>query len=144
MHQDYGHYAGKHSPEEEINKTAEAELQKHVRNEKISCRSAHETAEKLGISPAEVGKTIDLMEIRIMGCQLGLFGIGKGRGKAESAMPENAAAVKEEIKKLSENGRISCLGLWTVAGNTGCSKQEAAMVCEKAEIKIVDCQLGAF
>ncbi|HAK46674.1 MAG TPA: hypothetical protein DCO79_12255 [Spirochaeta sp.] len=145
MHQDEGHYAGKHQQDSEIDDGAAAAVKKRVRNEKISCRAAHDAALEADVSPAVIGKTLDLLEIRINGCQLGLFGHGgKDHGKVESALPQNHDVVRAAIKAAADDDGIGCLKLWQAAEASGCSKRQAASVCDEMDINIRDCQLGAF
>ncbi|MDC7225745.1 MAG: hypothetical protein PQJ61_03150 [Spirochaetales bacterium] len=145
MHQDEGNYAGKHPAETELNEKAAKAVQDRVRNERITCLAAHEAAAEAGVSPAVIGQTLDLLEVRINGCQLGLFGHGgKDHGKAEFKLPENAETLITAVKKAAGPDGISCYELWKAAETAGCSKQDAAAVCETADIKIKDCQLGAF
>lgn len=42
-------------------------------NQRISCQSACEIADKAGVSRMRVGRLIDEMEIKIQACQLGCF-----------------------------------------------------------------------
>ena len=51
---------------------------KKMKNNRISCAGAHKIASVLHAAPAEVGRTIDLLEARIVKCQLGLFGYAPG------------------------------------------------------------------
>ena len=79
-------------------KAAEA-VKARVSGQKISCRAAHEAAAEAGVSPSVIGRTLDLLEIRINGCQLGLFGHKGGgeHGKAELRLPENAAGIESAV-----------------------------------------------
>ena len=144
MHQDEGNYRGKH-PEGTVmdEKTAEA-LRSKIVNERISCSAAHKAAEEAGVSPQEAGRALDLLEVRINGCQLGLFGFKGDRGKADLRMPEAAEKIIEAVESRMENNRISCQQLWEAAEEAGCAKMTAAGVCEARGIKIHSCQLGAF
>lgn len=45
----------------------------------ISCREAHELAEKLGVRYIEVGKACNDAKIKIYGCELGCFGFKKSK-----------------------------------------------------------------
>ncbi len=48
-------------------------IKEEVKDDKISCRQALGIAERLGVSPAVVGKTLNELKIKIKGCQLGCF-----------------------------------------------------------------------
>ena len=146
MHEDAGHYAGKHPEGTELNSSAAGAVKSRVQNERISCRAAHEAAAEIGVGPDIIGRTLDLLEIRITGCQLGLFGHKGGgeHGKAELKMPENAAEISRLIRQKAGNNGISCLELWLIADENGCTKPEAAAVCDDCNVNISGCQLGAF
>ncbi len=149
MHEDAGHYAGKHPEGTALNKAAAEAVKKRVKNERITCRDAHDAADEAGVSPSLVGQTLDLLEVRIKGCQLGLFG-HKGadpevnHGKFEMKAPKDSSALIEAIKEASDENGISCYSLWMAADKAGFSKIEAAAVCDKFGININNCQLGAF
>lgn len=146
MHEDAGHYAAKHVEGTELNEKAAEAISRRVKNERISCTSAHAAAAEVGISPAELGKALDLMEVRIVGCQLGLFGHkGSGdHGKAELELPENAAELKAAIAARTNADGISCAKLWEAAAEAGCKKFQASAACDEEKINIHSCQLGAF
>ncbi len=149
MHEDAGHYAGKHPEGTVLNKAAAEAVNKRVKNGRITCKDAHEAAREAGVSPSVVGQTLDLLEVRIKGCQLGLFG-HKGadpevnHGKAEMKEPKDSSALIEAVKAASDEEGISCSSLWAAAEASGFSKIEAAAVCDGLGININSCQLGAF
>lgn len=144
MHQDEGHYAGKHPEGTMLNAAAAAELKKRAKNGRISCKAAHEAAVGAKVSPHVIGQTLDLLELRINGCQLGLFGHNTDRGKADLRLPENTEMLKKDILKRCVDNGISCYDLWQAADATGSLRRTAAAVCEDSGIKIHSCQLGAF
>ena len=149
MHQDAGHYAKKHAKDTVLNEKAAQAVKKRTKDSRISCRAAHEAAAEAGVSPEVIGQTLDLLEIRILGCQLGLFGHKSGspdvnHGKAVFKTTESSEAVRRAVKDDAESEGISCLQLWMAAEAAGCSKISAAAVCEEMDIKIHSCQLGAF
>lgn len=144
MHQDEGNYSGKHPDGTVLNETAASAVRSLIKNERISCRAAHEAAEETGLEPLVIGQTIDLLEARINGCQLGLFGRKLDRGRAVSETVNPSAELRAEVLKSAEDGKISCLELWKAAEKTGSSKISAAAVCEDEGLKIYKCQLGAF
>ena len=51
----------------------EKRLHKASRENRIPCSSALAIAKTLGITPGDVGKTANKLEIRISKCQLGCF-----------------------------------------------------------------------
>ncbi|MBW2035618.1 MAG: hypothetical protein JRI94_18950, partial [Deltaproteobacteria bacterium] len=73
-HEDRGHYAKKHSPDRKVQPEIAKALKQKASNREISCATAHKIARDLKVSPAEVGFTTDTLEIRIVKCQMGLYG----------------------------------------------------------------------
>jgi hypothetical protein len=141
-HQDAGHYGAKHKGKQ-LDHIVAARL-KEIRTEPtISCAEAHRIAGELGITPAEIGTAIDLLELRIVRCQLGLFGHGK---KGEKTVPvENPdQRLVEQITAQCESGKITCAALWVIADTLKRPRMEAAAVCEGMDIRVRACQLGAF
>lgn len=142
-HYDEGHYAAKHPqgivPDQKIAEMINAKLV----DGKISCAAAHHIAKELQVTPAEVGKTIDLLEIRINKCQLGLFGYGPQKKIVEPAT-QVSEELREAIEAACNNGSLSCEALWEIAKHFRISRLKASAACETLNIKISSCQLGAF
>ena len=141
-HEDAGHYAAKRKGVE-LNKEIAARLQERTSEGKISCADAHAIAVQLKVAPSEVGAAIDLLELRISKCQLGLFGYG-----AKKNIPELRGDIdpniESDIRSLVVNNRITCETAWGIAKKFGVSKKTVSAVCESIKIKISGCQLGAF
>jgi len=146
-HEDAPHYSRKHPPGEQ----ADPRLAEAVRKKAgagrgtISCRAAFEIVSESGVDPSGVGRTIDLLEVRLVACQLGLFGYpSKEGGKAV----EPAAAVSPELEKAIRerlaDGRLACADAWAIADSRGLKRIEVAAAAEKLGIRIKPCQLGAF
>jgi hypothetical protein len=86
---------------------------------------------------------MDLMEIRLTKCQLGLFGYTPEKKivtPAESVAPDLEAAIKAAV----ENGRLSCERAWQMADGRGIKRLAFSSACEALGIKVKPCQLGAF
>jgi hypothetical protein len=71
-HEDAGNYAGKRHGAE-INERIAAKIKERISENAISCAEAYSIAVKLNADPADVGATIDLLEVRINKCQIGAF-----------------------------------------------------------------------
>ena len=142
-HLDKGHFAQKHPSDKQINPDIAEKVKEKVSGDAITCAAAHGIAEALKVSPAEVGATMDLMEIRIEKCQLGLFGYSPQKSIVEPAdnVPQE---LEEAIRKNLVNERLPCATSWKIAGDMGLGKMEMAAACEALEIKVTPCQLGAF
>jgi len=142
-HEDAGHYAAKH-PSGTAVKQAVAEAIKQKRTgESISCAAAHAIAADLNLAPGEVAVTLDLLEIRINKCQMGLFGYKPEKkvvGPSDSVLPE----LENAIKMKSVNNKLTCLECWEIAENLQLNKMDVSTACETLDIKIGGCQIGAF
>jgi hypothetical protein len=142
-HEDAGHYRLKHPSDTKLNPRIAEAIKRKATNNKISCASAHKIADEFDTTPAQVGVALDLLEMRITNCQLGLFGHSpeiKAVKASESVPPE----IEEAIKRSLVNNRISCLSCWKIAGRFGIAKMDVSAACEALEVKIGACQLGAF
>jgi hypothetical protein len=142
-HKDKGGYAKKRSPELKLNPAIAEAVKQGASDGKISCTAAFKVAGKLKVASGEVGGTIDLLEIPIIKCQLGLFGYDppdKGVTAAETVSPAMEAAIRELLVK----GKLPCASSWEVAAKFKIAKREISSACEALKIKISSCQLGTF
>jgi hypothetical protein len=109
----------------------------------IPCAAAMKVAAEQKASPADIGKALDIEEINIVKCQLGLFGY-----KPEKKIVRPAASVSDELKKEITgglaDGRLPCDRAWAIAEKMHMPKMDIAAACETLGIKIKPCQLGAF
>ncbi len=142
-HYDEGNYAAKHPqgiiPDQNVAEQIKAKLI----DGKISCAAAFQIAEEDRISPAEVGQAIDLEEIRINKCQLGLFGHGPQKKIVQPAK-HVSEELREAIETACDHDRLSCEAIWEIAQRFNISKLDASAACEALNVKISSCQLGAF
>jgi len=141
-HEDAGHYASKRR-DAKLNEAIATKIKEKISDNKISCAEAHSIAGKLNVSPAEVGTAIDLLEVRITQCQLGLFGHGKE--KNIPPLPDKIdSGVESAINSSLADGRLPCSTAWEISERFKMSKSTLAAICEEIKIKISPCQLGAF
>lgn len=142
-HEDAGRYTAKHpegaAPDARI---AEA-LKTKVKDGKVSCAAAHGIAKELSVLPKEVGRTMDLMELRIVKCQMGLFGYSPEK-KIVKPAETVSAELEAAISGVLDNGRLACRAAWDMADRFGISRLEMAAACEALAIKVSPCQIGAF
>lgn len=142
-HCNEGNYTAKHPqgiiPDQKIAEQVKAKLA----DGKISCAAAHQIAKELETTPAEVGKTIDLLEIRINQCQLGLFGYGPQKKIVQPAK-HISVELREAIAAARDNSKLSCAALWEIAERLRISRLDASAACEALGVKISSCPLGAF
>ena len=138
-------FSDKHGASAQADPGATEKIQKSAKNGEVTCAVAHKIAEELGLSPAEIGKAIDLLEYKISKCQLGLFGYGQGPDKkvVEPKAPENKQ-LEEAIRESLVDEKLSCRDAWRIARRFKVPKMSVSAACEALEIKIKPCQLGAF
>lgn len=141
-HTDAGHYAAKH-PGKNLDEKIAQRVKSAVAENKIACAEAFKIAVELNVRPADVGLTVDLLEVRIKKCQLGLFGYGD---KKKAVMPADKVStdIRQAIEKSAVNGRLPCKSAWEISEKLGLPKMEISSACEAMKIKIISCQLGAF
>ena len=142
-HEDAGDYSKKHGSQDKPDARLAAALQEHIQGGQISCSPAFKVVAALGATAAEVGKTIDLLNIKLGKCQLGLFGYSPERSivkPAESVAPELEQAIRGQLV----NGRLPCAGAWKIAEELRIKKLDVSCAAEALKIKITPCQLGAF
>lgn len=109
----------------------------------ISCEEAHRLSHSYGIAPLSLGEMLDELEIKIIACQLGLFGYGEK--KKEIPYVETVEGeLTEEIRSRLENGRLPCKAAWEIADKREVPRKYIGGACERLGIKISSCQLGAF
>lgn len=109
----------------------------------ISCAVAFDIMEKLKVAPAEVGFAIDIAELSIVKCQLGLFGY---RPQKRVVRPAETISqdLETAIRAALFNGRLPCTEAWKIADRMELPKMAVSCACEVLKIKISSCQLGAF
>jgi hypothetical protein len=104
---------------------------------------AFKIAETLQVSPSDVGKTADLLEMTLVKCQLGLFGYKPNKKIVKAKAPENSD-LEKAIRDALIDGKLPCRKAWDIARSQDLSKMAISAVCEHLKIKIKPCQLGAF
>lgn len=109
----------------------------------LRCAAAFRIAEDLGAAPLAVGQAADDIDVRLVRCQLGLFGHGERKSvvePAEEVTPELEQAIREGLIL----GRLPCAVAWAIAARFGMAKLHVANAAEKLGLRIGQCQLGAF
>ena len=142
-HEQKGNYRGKHPAGEQKSPELVRAVRSRADGEEISCAAAFSIARDLGVDPGEVGKTIDLEEVNIVRCQLGLFGYGDRRRIVEPAKtvsPDLERALRDGL----DAGKLPCAAAWKIADRLGIEKMAVSRACEALGLKISACQLGAF
>ncbi len=125
-----------------------AEIRGRVLEGTLSCAEAFAVVEGTGVSPLEVGRTADILRIKLSHCQLGLFGYpGQGKGWDRSAAGTGSApdGLEAAIKRRAgREARIACSDLWELAELYGVPRILAGDAADRIGIRVIACQLGAF
>jgi hypothetical protein len=142
-HEDAGRYARKHGKGAVMDPMIQGALLKRAPHGTLSCAIAFDVAKLVGVPPEAVGRTADLMELRLVKCQLGLFGY---RPKKSIVKPPASVgpALKKAISEAIVGDRLACEHAWEVAQTLGIHKMKVSAACDYMKIKIRPCQLGAF
>ena len=136
-------FAEKHNPSETPDAAIHKALISNMKNDELPCALAFKAAEELGAAPGDVGRTMDLANIRLNKCQLGLFGYAPEKKIVSARMPDNPD-VTAAIRAVLVNRRLPCASAWDIAKTFGVRKMVVSAACEALGIKIKPCQLGAF
>jgi len=115
----------------------------YSKNGKLPCAVAFQIVENIGMPADEIGKYTDQMDIRIVQCQLGLFGHSPVKKIVKKGELVEEPLKKAIHQKIIQN-RLSCIDAWKIASEFGISKLAVSNACETLSIKINACQLGAF
>lgn len=142
-HGDRGNYKAKHSSGSKLDQKIARALEKKTADGKITCAAASNIADELGATMKEVGLAIDLMEIEISKCQLGLFGYSPQKMVVKPAEAVQAG-LEKAIRSALVNDRLPCAAAWSIAKTSSIPKMAVSSACEALKIKVKPCQLGAF
>jgi len=119
------------------------EIKARLRKDALACAVAFDIAGKLGCTPADIGRTADLLHVNLVKCQLGLFGYKPQKKIVESRLPQEPALV-DAIRHGLVDDRLPCQTAWRIAAQFDVPKMTVSGACEALGIKIKPCQLGAF
>lgn len=142
-HTDAGHYARKHGPDAVADPVIREALLKRAVDGKLPCAVAFDVVKRLGVTSAAVGRTADLMELRLVKCQLGLFGHARPKGLVKPAASVTPV-LEKAIRRALVNDWLPCDIAWKIAETFRIHKMEVGAACDALGIKIRPCQLGAF
>ena len=136
-------FSDKHEATEKPNPEIKNQIERQSKNNEIPCAVAFEIAENIRILPAEVGKTIDLMNYKLVKCQLGLFGYTPEK-KIVNPQDTTNNDLKNAIQNALVNEKLPCQSAWEIAARFQVSKMTVSGIAEAMGFKIKPCQLGAF
>jgi hypothetical protein len=136
-------FSEKHGADTEVNPAVKQKVEDKTKNNEISCAVAFQIAEELKAAPADVGKGIDLLDIRLFKCQLGLFGYSPGKKAVKPKSPQSRD-LEDALRLALVEKKLSCRTAWDIAHQFNVPKMAVSAACEALNIKIKPCQLGAF
>lgn len=136
-------FSEKHGSDPKPDEFIQDEIRKRMKNNAIACAVAFDIAKQVNATPDRVGRNIDLMNIRLIKCQLGLFGY-PAKNKIVKPASESNPEVLEAIRRGLADERLPCRTAWKIAARFNISKMAVSSACESLNIKIKPCQLGAF
>jgi len=136
-------FAKKHKGNVKLDPLIKEAVLKRSKEGKLPCALAFEIAKELGVEAAEVGKTVDLLNFRLVKCQLGLFGYLPEKKIIKPQHTENQD-LKDAISNALVDGRLPCKRAWEIASGFNIRKMTVSSVVDGMGIKIKPCQIGAF
>lgn len=136
-------FSEKHGANTKADPAVKQKIEEKAKHGEISCAVAFKISEELNIKPAEIGKVVDLLNVRLVKCQLGLFGYGPGT-KAVKPKPPGNKEVEKAIRAALVGNKLACTDAWKIAKGLNLPKMAVSNACEALGIKIKPCQLGAF
>jgi hypothetical protein len=111
----------------------------------VPCTAAFDVARSHERAPREVGDAATSEELRIIHCQLGLFGYREFGSKGLTPVAlEVPTSVEEEIQAALVDGALPCVHAWQIADARGLPRIALAAAAETLGVRISDCQLGCF
>lgn len=125
------------------NPALDESIRKQAQKGELSCAGAMRIAAQFEEPIWELGQRLDAMKIRLINCQLGLYGY-KPEKKIVQPAEEVSADLEEEIRQALEEKYLPCIAAWAIAKRRGIPKMAVSSACETLKIKIKPCQLGAF
>lgn len=131
------------TPDLPIDPRIRDELSAAAADKRLACAVAFNIAHAAGRSPGDVGRHADALGIRLIKCQLGLFGYQPSNKIAKPKRPDNPE-IEAAIRDAVTDGQISCDDLWRIAARFNRPKLSLGRACEAMGFKIANCQLGAF
>lgn len=136
-------FSDKHGPAASVDDSITDRVLANAKEGELTCAVAFKIAAELKIQPAEVGKAVDLLDIRLIKCQLGLFGY-KPEKKIVKAKFTEDSDLEKAIRAALSGEKLACREAWDIARRFQIPKMAVSNACEALKIKIKPCQLGAF
>jgi hypothetical protein len=119
-------------------------LTKRLPDGEMPCATGFALARELGITTQELGHYADHLNLRLVKCQIGLFGQGKGGKKLIQTLDRVDEALREAIVAAGNDSVMTCEQVFDIARTHKCSQVAVGSACETLGIKIRQCRFGAF
>jgi hypothetical protein len=136
-------FSEKHGADVRLDPRVKEKINQKTKKGEVACAVAFQIAEELKLSPAEIGMALDLLEVKLAKCQLGLFGY-KPEKKIVAPQRPHDRDLEGALRAALVDGKLSCRSAWDIALQFNVSKMSVSAACEAFDIKIKPCQLGAF
>lgn len=136
-------FSEKHGADQKPEDFIKQEILNRIKDNTIACAVAFDIANALDVTPGRVGRTVDLMNIRLIKCQLGMFGYSS-QNKIAKPADHVDTGLAEALRSGLVEGRLPCQKAWEIAARFKIPKLAVGSACEALGIKIKPCQLGAF
>ena len=136
-------FSDKHGLAASVDDSIKDRVLADAKKDELPCAVAFKIADELETTPAEVGKAVDLLDFRLVKCQLGLFGYKPDKKIVKAKFSEDSELEKAIRAALSDE-KLACRDAWDIARQFQISKMAVSNACEALKIKIKPCQLGAF
>jgi hypothetical protein len=133
--------------EAEVSRMSELqrEIERRATERHLPCAAAFAIAEELGPPLTEVVDGINSAGVRIVHCQLGLFGyqaFGDKRFAAPLArVPDRLA---EALRAGCVHEALPCATAWAIAEREGLPRPVVGSAADALGLRIAPCQLGCF
>ncbi len=138
-----GQFSKKHGSDAMPDSQIKEKLIGSIKNNELPCALAFKIAKELNVLPDKVGITADLMNVKLVKCQLGLFGY-KPQKKIVEPKEIDIPELKNAVLSQQDQKKLACKQIWDIAEKFNIHKMKVSGFCEKLGIKIKGCQLGAF
>ena len=99
-------FSEKHGADTMLDPTVKKKIEDKAKKQEIACAVAFQIAEELKKTPSDIGKSIDLLDIRLVKCQLGLFGYTPEKKAVKPKSPQRPE-MKEAIHKAMEDHKVT-------------------------------------
>ncbi|UCF09602.1 MAG: hypothetical protein JSW65_05960 [Candidatus Bipolaricaulota bacterium] len=120
-------------------------LREVARQGTMPCTTAFEIVDARGASPLAVGEAATSEDLRIIRCQLGLFGYREFGSKGLTPVAlEVPGWLEEKMQEALVDGSLPCAAAWQIADESGLPRLTVAAAAETLGVRIASCQLGCF